>query len=483
MILVSMVRVYSQPSQGGDSSLGGIFGNTHQSRQGLDYDDLLNQKRRDEQKYRSGSDPYGPNLKTSASEGFLDRVAPPPPSYPDNRLQDQLDHLSNALSGLQGSVAPDAYGEYSTEYGYSQSYPHSASDNPEAMGRKTWSAPSRDPFGVEELQKEMEKKFKRNPKELDDPLQRKSSYSGQSQGTGYQPSFGNGGSNTRVRRGGGNAAPPGMDREKYMQELEEQMQEQKKRKEREESEAGTDWWEKKKPTSHDFKVPHPNQNQDQNYSGGHASKHDKQPSHHRPDPAEARKRYEQELKEQMEAKKRVDDEIKHKERDEDEKLERRLREQQDKMKREFDEEVNRKKIKEEAKEKRQEELMKRQIELQKEMDQKKKEADEKRQSERKGSHRPRSRKPSAEPAEQPQGLNFRSDSPPIPTMRSNQGPGNAKNVEDQETSISKQNSRTGSPRVVVEQLQTMRQGLEKRQESLKGEDDFEAGGWDGLAEL
>ena len=50
----------------------------------------------------------------------------------------------------------------------------------------------------------------------------------------------------------------------------------------------------------------------------------------------------------MEAKKRVDDEIKHKERDEDEKLERRLREQQDKMKREFDEEVNRKKIKEEA---------------------------------------------------------------------------------------------------------------------------------------
>jgi hypothetical protein len=67
-----------------------------------------------------------------------------------------------------------------------------------------------------------------------------------------------------------------------------------------------------------------------------------------PDPAEARKRYEQELKEQMDAKKRVDDENKRKEREEEEKLERRLQEQQEKMKREFDEEMNKKKTKEEA---------------------------------------------------------------------------------------------------------------------------------------
>jgi hypothetical protein len=67
-----------------------------------------------------------------------------------------------------------------------------------------------------------------------------------------------------------------------------------------------------------------------------------------PDPADARKRYEQELKEQMDAKKRVDDENKRKEREEEDKLERRLQEQQEKMKREFDEEMNKKKAKEEA---------------------------------------------------------------------------------------------------------------------------------------
>ena len=67
-----------------------------------------------------------------------------------------------------------------------------------------------------------------------------------------------------------------------------------------------------------------------------------------PDPAEARKRYEQELKEQMDAKKRVDDENNRKEREEEDKLERRLRKQQEKMKREFDEEINKKKAKEDA---------------------------------------------------------------------------------------------------------------------------------------
>ena len=160
---------------------------------------------------------------------------------------------------MQGSVEPDASGDYQPDYGYSKSYPNSAGGALEALGRKTWSAPNKDPFGTEELQKEMDRNFRPNAQELDDPLQRKSSYSGQSYGSGYQPSFANGGSNARVRRGGGNAAPQGVDRGRYMQELEEQMQEQKRRKEREEAEAGTDWWEKKKPTLNEYKVPHPSQ--------------------------------------------------------------------------------------------------------------------------------------------------------------------------------------------------------------------------------
>ena len=66
--------------------------------------------------------------------------------------------------------------------------------------------------------------------------------------------------------------------------------------------------------------------------------------------------------------------------------------------------------------------MKRQVELQKEMAQQKKEAAERRQQEkraegRSGGRSSRSRVQSAEVQEQAGGLNFRSDSPPIPTIR------------------------------------------------------------------
>jgi hypothetical protein len=73
-----------------------------------------------------------------------------------------------------------------------------------------------------------------------------------------------------------------------------------------------------------------------------------QPGHQRPDPVETRRKYEQDLKEQVDAKRRVDEEVKRKEKDEEMKLERRLKKQQEKMKREFDEEINRKKAKEET---------------------------------------------------------------------------------------------------------------------------------------
>ena len=73
-----------------------------------------------------------------------------------------------------------------------------------------------------------------------------------------------------------------------------------------------------------------------------------QPGHQKPDPVEVRRKYKQDLKEQVDAKRTVDEEVKRKEKEEEMKLERRLKEQQEKMKREFDEEMSRKKAKEEA---------------------------------------------------------------------------------------------------------------------------------------
>ena len=148
-------------------------------------------------------------------------------------------------------------GDLSTDYSYSKSYPTSASLT-DSLGRKTWSAPNKDPAGGSDIQREMDRQFGRTGG-LEDPLQRYKSHSGQSHGSSYQPSFGVGGANTRARRGGGNAAPPVSDRGQYLQELEEQMREQKRRKEKEDEEAGTDWWEKKKMADNEYKMPQPNQ--------------------------------------------------------------------------------------------------------------------------------------------------------------------------------------------------------------------------------
>ena len=73
-----------------------------------------------------------------------------------------------------------------------------------------------------------------------------------------------------------------------------------------------------------------------------------QPGCQRPDQAEERRRYEQDLKEQVDHKKRVEEELKRKEKEEEEKLERRLKEQQERMMKEYEEETRRKKIKDEA---------------------------------------------------------------------------------------------------------------------------------------
>jgi hypothetical protein len=93
-----------------------------QSRRALDYDDLLEQKRREEQSYRSGSK----GLRGASSESALG-------PGPAGALQGQLDSLSQALSRLQGSL--DDSGP--------------APGLPPGSPRKTWSAPNTDPFGGE----------------------------------------------------------------------------------------------------------------------------------------------------------------------------------------------------------------------------------------------------------------------------------------------------------------------------------------------
>ena len=130
---------------------------------------------------------------------------------------------------------------------YEESYPTSATTNVENVGRKTWSAPNKDPFGLSEKhQQEMERKSRRTRTELDDPLKRKSANKSPNQ-EGYQPSFGM------------NNGRPVTNSRRYMKELEEQMADQKRRKEKEDKEKETDWWEKRKPLVAEFKVPHPNQ--------------------------------------------------------------------------------------------------------------------------------------------------------------------------------------------------------------------------------
>ena len=66
---------------------------------GVDYEELLNQKRRDEARYRHGNDPYNDyarsgQLKSSTSDGFLNRVAP---SYNSQGINQEMEDLSRAV--------------------------------------------------------------------------------------------------------------------------------------------------------------------------------------------------------------------------------------------------------------------------------------------------------------------------------------------------------------------------------------------------
>ena len=120
---------------------------------------------------------------------------------------------------------------------------------------------------------------------------------------------------------------------------------------------------------------------------------------------------------------------------------------------------------------RQEELMKRQAELQKEMAAQKREAAERRLAEKRGGSEPRSRSPKRdEDSPPPSGINFRSNSPPIPTIR---------NRSPEKRALEKEEVGGKGGEEVVEQLSHMRQGLERKREELEQEN----GVWDGLAEI
>ena len=118
----------------------------------------------------------------------------------------------------------------------------------------------------------------------------------------------------------------------------------------------------------------------------------------------------------------------------------------------------------------------RHTEMQREIEEKKKEAAEKKHSEKKIADGSKSKSSHVEPSELPQKQYFRSNSPPIPTIMRLQlelanEDGENMNEEDDfvDTSECEQESESLE---VMEQLQTMRQGLERRQESLREDDDW-----------
>ncbi|XP_023340171.1 vicilin-like seed storage protein At2g18540 isoform X2 [Eurytemora carolleeae] len=415
-----MVRVYSQPGQFGSSSLGGLFGDPKGDNRRIDYEDYLEDRRREDLR-RNGE--YG-GLRSSSSEGYLDKAwiqnqgGPGEDGLNSTTLQQQIDQLSQALSRIQG-------------YSGSNSYPSSAQAQDPA--RKTWSAPNKDPFGpLPDLTN------------LADPMGRRSQAQN-SGSSGYVPSFGSG-QPLRGRRGGGNAAPPVLDRASYIQELRQQMEEQDRRKAEEKN--GKDWWEKSEPkyeTTPQQKIT------------GRAAVVQRSG-----DQGDARKQYEQELREQMEHKKMLEDKQREKEREEEQRIERRTQEQQERMRKEFEEEMKIKKSKEDAKLKRQEELMKRQEELQKELTSKKRSESELRLTEKRGGKSPRYSAITER----------RGNSPPIPTMREKNGvPEQTKDEEKEE-----------GEEEVVERLTSMRRVLEQRRDQLLEQEAQGKGVWEGLEE-
>ena len=151
-------------------------------------------------------------------------------------------------------------------------------------------------------------------------------------------------------------------------------------------------------------------------------------------------------------------------------------------------------------------MLKRQIELEREVQQKKKEEDERRVTSKKGWNKLENQRPNEE--NDPNKTEFRTNSPPIPTMRQKETDKNdeenkagesaaqehlvasnrfenkerAEKVERTQNSKSPKKKKGNSSRendAVVAQLQSMRQGLERKKKMLT-EENLESDGWDAL---
>ena len=123
------------------------------------------------------------------------------------------------------------------------------------------------------------------------------------------------------------------------------------------------------------------------------------------------------------------------------------------------------------KRKKQEQIARRQEEIKREMDERKKQDEQRRNEKRRSVSRHSNRE---EPPVPTPPLLQRSSSPPIPTMR---GRG-----EEADQAGEVGGTRPPSPGV-VDTLQSMRQNIERRRESLQYEEDRLGGEWSGLAEL
>ena len=141
-----------------------------------------------------GGSVYPPKVMTSFMNSPLSTLTYICISFKLN-LQKNCSETVPQLSRLQGSLNDSG-----------------PSNDPPTSPRKTWSAPNKDPFGGE-----LQVKVPRNAaqsrchiyqifkkKNIQDPFKRSHS-TGRTSQSGYEPSFGIGGSQARGRRGRGNA--------------------------------------------------------------------------------------------------------------------------------------------------------------------------------------------------------------------------------------------------------------------------------------
>jgi len=513
-----MVRTYRNPQPG---SLGGMFpaqpnGNEPKQGQSLDYGDLLNQKRKAEIQYRNSADPFvNGSMRSSNSEQYLPRVAEPE----DFGLQNGLNDLSNVLSRMQNNLHDPDESMAVT----SVSYPNSAAANqsgiPQEMaggGRQSWSsAPQNgDPFGFNGPNSIMPgpqggQVRRSGPGEgpsygraklhadrdrirqaqmsgsmsFNDPMERLRTGGGGTAG-GRRNSYNQAinGQYTPSFNGGSSAVRSSSTRDPYLRDLENQIAKKEERKRREQTDHMPEWWEKN---------PQP---QVQIPSRPHPSQTVAETADQRPDPKVGQRELQDELRIQMEEKKRRAALEKQIEKEEEAKLERRIQEQQDRMKREFDEEQAKKKAKEQAKLKRQEEMARRQQEIQKEAEKQKKEAAERKFQERR-EQRERRRQDDHHDSDgsTPPPAPVRSNSPPIPAVRRSKGDNSSSEFESGSMGFSTA-SEDDQENVALNQLSKMREHLDKRTEDLglsadDAEDRQSGNGrrrssvWEGLAEV